>query len=72
MQEKALQQVPYVIQSCEIPVSDPSSQSQYHVSVRVKTEEKRMEAYKNSELLCYFFLLLVAGSWTGAWLGKWG
>ncbi|NXX47757.1 IL3RB protein, partial [Tricholaema leucomelas] len=51
VQEKALHQVPYVIQSCEIPVSNPSSQSQYHVSVRVKMEEKRMEAYKNIKVL---------------------
>ncbi|NXG53677.1 IL3RB protein, partial [Psilopogon haemacephalus] len=51
VKEKALHQVPYVIQSCEIPVSNSSSQSQYHVSVRVKAEEKRIVAYKNSELL---------------------
>ncbi|KAM6301671.1 cytokine receptor common subunit beta-like [Podargus strigoides] len=31
--EKALPHVPYVVQSCEIPVSNSSSQSQYHVSV---------------------------------------
>ncbi|NWQ92584.1 IL3RB protein, partial [Burhinus bistriatus] len=49
--EKALPHVPYVVQSCEIPVSNCSSQSQYHVSVRVKTEEKQIEAYKNSGLL---------------------
>ncbi|KFO06610.1 Cytokine receptor common subunit beta, partial [Balearica regulorum gibbericeps] len=49
--EKALPHVPYVLQSCEIPVSNYSSQSQYHVSVRAKTEEKLIEAYKNSELL---------------------
>ncbi|NXP75609.1 IL3RB protein, partial [Ramphastos sulfuratus] len=49
--EKALHQVPYVIQSCEIPVSNSSSQSQYHVSVRVKTEEKKMKAYKNIKVL---------------------
>ncbi|KAM6092749.1 cytokine receptor common subunit beta-like isoform 1-T2 [Theristicus caerulescens] len=45
--EKALPHIPYVVQSCEIPVSNPSSQSQYHVSVRPKTEEKLVEAYKN-------------------------
>ncbi|NXW36507.1 IL3RB protein, partial [Phaetusa simplex] len=49
--EKALPHVPYVIQSCEIPVNNSSSQSQYHVSVKAKTEEKKIEAYKNSELL---------------------
>lgn len=52
VQEKSLPHVPYVVQSCEIPVSNSSSQSQYHVSVQVKTEEKLIEAYKNSELLC--------------------
>ncbi|KAM6092751.1 cytokine receptor common subunit beta-like [Theristicus caerulescens] len=45
--EKALPHIPYVVQSCEIPVSNPSSQSQYHVSVRPKTEEKLVEAHKN-------------------------
>jgi len=54
--EKALPHIPYVVQSCEIPVSNSSSQSQYHVSVRAKKEEKLIEAYKNSELL-YFVLL---------------
>ncbi|XP_009900891.2 cytokine receptor common subunit beta [Dryobates pubescens] len=49
--EKALHQVPYVIQSCEIPVNNSSSQSQYHVSVRAKTEEKRIMAYKNIKVL---------------------
>ncbi|NXJ65483.1 IL3RB protein, partial [Rostratula benghalensis] len=49
--EKALPHVPYVVQSCEVPVTNSSSQSQYHVSVRAKTEEKVIEAYKNSELL---------------------
>ncbi|NXT82271.1 IL3RB protein, partial [Zapornia atra] len=49
--EKALPHIPYVLQSCEIPVSSPSSQSQYHVSVRAKIEEKMIESYKNSELL---------------------
>lgn len=45
--EKALPHVPYVVQSCDIPVRKPSSQSQYHVSVRAKTEEKWIEAHKN-------------------------
>ncbi|NXK49799.1 IL3RB protein, partial [Chauna torquata] len=49
--EKALSHVPYVVQSCEIPVSNTSSQSQYHVSVRTKTEEKLIEAYKNIKVL---------------------
>ncbi|NWV71168.1 IL3RB protein, partial [Malurus elegans] len=49
--EKALPHVPYVVQSCEIPVSNSSSQSQYHVSVRAKTEEKLIEAYKNIQVL---------------------
>nr|XP_013026422.1 unnamed protein product [Anser cygnoides domesticus] len=49
--EKALPHIPYVVQSCAIPVSNISSQSRYHVSVRTKTEEKLIEAYKNSELL---------------------
>ncbi|NXF41785.1 IL3RB protein, partial [Nyctibius bracteatus] len=49
--EKALPHIPYVVQSCEIPVSNPGSQSQYHVSVRANTEEKLIEAYKNSEFL---------------------
>ncbi|NXW86488.1 IL3RB protein, partial [Alopecoenas beccarii] len=51
VQEKSLPNVPYVVQSCEIPVSNSSSQSPYHVSVQVKTEEKLIEAYKNSKLL---------------------
>ncbi|NWZ54525.1 IL3RB protein, partial [Haliaeetus albicilla] len=49
--EKALPHVLYVVQSCEIPVSNSSSQSQYHVSVRAKTEEKLIEAYKNIKVL---------------------
>ncbi|KAM6290352.1 LOW QUALITY PROTEIN: cytokine receptor common subunit beta-like [Porphyrio hochstetteri] len=49
--EKALPHIPYVLQSCEIPVSSPSSQSQYHVSVRAKTEEKIFESYKNIKVL---------------------
>ncbi|NWT36052.1 IL3RB protein, partial [Chroicocephalus maculipennis] len=49
--EKALPHVPYVIQSCEIPVNNSSSQSQYHVSVQAKTEEKIIEAYKNIKVL---------------------
>lgn len=52
MYEKNLPHVPYVVQSCGIPVSNISSRSQYQVSVRTKTEEKLIEAYKNSELLC--------------------
>ncbi|KAM7131199.1 cytokine receptor common subunit beta-like [Ciconia maguari] len=49
--EKALPHVPYVVQSCEIPVSNSSSQSQYHVSVRAKMEEKLIKAYKNIKVL---------------------
>ncbi|NXF38445.1 IL3RB protein, partial [Nyctibius bracteatus] len=49
--EKALPHIPYVVQSCEIPVSNPGSQSQYHVSVRANTEEKLIEAYKNIKVL---------------------
>ncbi|NWW97270.1 IL3RB protein, partial [Rhynochetos jubatus] len=49
--EKALPHIPYVVQSCDIPVSNLSSQSRYLVSVRAKTEEKWIETYKNSELL---------------------
>ncbi|NXF25459.1 IL3RB protein, partial [Rhodinocichla rosea] len=49
--EKTLSHTPYVVQSCEIPVSNSSSQSQYHVSVRAKTEEKMIEAYKNIQVL---------------------
>ncbi|NWX70482.1 IL3RB protein, partial [Alca torda] len=45
--EKALPHVRYVIQSCEIPVNKSSSQSQYHVSVRAKTEEKLIKAFEN-------------------------
>ncbi|NXN52206.1 IL3RB protein, partial [Rynchops niger] len=45
--EKALPHVPYVIQSCEIPVNNSSSQSQYHVSARAKTEEKMIKAHEN-------------------------
>lgn len=71
MHEKALPHVPYVLQSCEIPVSNFSSQSHYHVLVRTKTEEKLIKAYKNSELLCCFLLLLVV-SRTDAWLSNWG
>ncbi|XP_054064913.1 cytokine receptor common subunit beta-like isoform X1 [Rissa tridactyla] len=51
VREKALPHVPYVIQSCEIPVNNSSSQSQYHVSVQAKTEEKIIEAYKNIKVL---------------------
>ncbi|NWI35144.1 IL3RB protein, partial [Sula dactylatra] len=49
--EKALPHARYVVQSCEIPVSNSSSQSQYYVSVRAKTEEKQIEAYKNIKVL---------------------
>ncbi|NXS95528.1 IL3RB protein, partial [Jacana jacana] len=49
--EKALPHVPYVVQSCEIPVNSFSGQSRYHVSVRAKTEEKVIEAYKNIKVL---------------------
>ncbi|NXC56968.1 IL3RB protein, partial [Aleadryas rufinucha] len=49
--EKTLPHTSYVVQSCEIPVSNSSSQSQYHVSVRAKTEEKVIEAYKNIQVL---------------------
>ncbi|NXA28350.1 IL3RB protein, partial [Ibidorhyncha struthersii] len=49
--EKPLPHIPYVVQSCEIPVSNSSSQSRYHVSVRAKTEEKLIEAYKNIKVL---------------------
>ncbi|NXT05417.1 IL3RB protein, partial [Prunella fulvescens] len=49
--EKTLPHTPYVVQSCEIPVSNSSSQSQYHVSVRPKTEDKLIEAYKNIQVL---------------------
>ncbi|NXE85471.1 IL3RB protein, partial [Cochlearius cochlearius] len=49
--EKALPHIPYVVQSCEIPVSNASSQSQYNVSVRAKTEEKLIKAYKNIKVL---------------------
>ncbi|NWU97493.1 IL3RB protein, partial [Upupa epops] len=49
--EEAWPHIPYVVQSCEIPVSNSSSQSQYNVSVRAKTEEKLIEAYKNIKVL---------------------
>ncbi|KFP10207.1 Cytokine receptor common subunit beta, partial [Egretta garzetta] len=49
--EKALPHVPYVVQSCEIPVSNASHQSQYNVSVRAKMEEKMINAYKNIKVL---------------------
>ncbi|XP_053910131.1 cytokine receptor common subunit beta [Cuculus canorus] len=49
--EKALPHTPHVVQSCEIPVTNSSSQSHYHVSVRAKTEEKVIEAYKNIKVL---------------------
>ncbi|NWW86402.1 IL3RB protein, partial [Rhynochetos jubatus] len=49
--EKALPHIPYVVQSCDIPVSNLSSQSRYLVSVRAKTEEKWIETYKNIKVL---------------------
>ncbi|NXG09250.1 IL3RB protein, partial [Sakesphorus luctuosus] len=49
--EKTLPHVPYVVQSCEIPVSNSSSKSQYNVSVRAKVEEKVIESYKNIQVL---------------------
>ncbi|NWH63829.1 IL3RB protein, partial [Geococcyx californianus] len=49
--ENALPHIPYVVQSCEIPVTNSSSQSQYHVSVRAKMEEKVIEGYKNIKVL---------------------
>ncbi|NXN96644.1 IL3RB protein, partial [Rhinopomastus cyanomelas] len=49
--EEALPHIPYVVQSCEIPVCNSSSQSQYNVAVRAKTEEKLIEAYKNIKVL---------------------
>ncbi|XP_050179698.1 neutrophil cytosol factor 4 isoform X1 [Myiozetetes cayanensis] len=49
--EKSLPHIPYVVQSCEILVSNSSSQSQYSVSVRPKMEEKLIETYKNIQVL---------------------
>ncbi|KFW96086.1 Cytokine receptor common subunit beta, partial [Phalacrocorax carbo] len=49
--ETALPHIPYVVQSCEIPVSNSSSQRQYYVFVRTKTEEKQFEAYKTIKVL---------------------
>ncbi|KAM9203232.1 cytokine receptor common subunit beta-like [Mergus octosetaceus] len=49
--EKALPHIPYVVQSCAIPVSNISSQSWYHVSVQTKTEDKLIEAYSNIKVL---------------------
>ncbi|XP_027519541.1 cytokine receptor common subunit beta isoform X1 [Corapipo altera] len=49
--EKTLPHIPYVVQSCEILVSNSSSQSQYNVSVRAKMEEKLIESYKNIQVL---------------------
>ncbi|NXI42032.1 IL3RB protein, partial [Galbula dea] len=51
VQEKALPHIPYVVQSCEIPVSNSSSHTQYHVSVRAKMEEKLIKAYKHIKVL---------------------
>ncbi|XP_068798886.1 cytokine receptor common subunit beta isoform X2 [Struthio camelus] len=49
--EEILPHAPYVVQSCEITVTNTSSQSQYHVAVRTKTEEKLIEAYRNIKVL---------------------
>ncbi|XP_059329163.1 cytokine receptor common subunit beta [Ammospiza nelsoni] len=49
--ENTLPNTLYVVQNCEIPVSNSSSQSLYHVSVRAKTEEKMIEAHKNIQVL---------------------
>ncbi|NXX93564.1 IL3RB protein, partial [Centropus bengalensis] len=49
--EKAFLHIPYVVQSCEIPVNNSSMKNQYQVSVRAKTEEKVIEAYKNIKVL---------------------
>ncbi|KAM8820033.1 cytokine receptor common subunit beta-like [Eudromia elegans] len=51
VREKTLPHAPYVVQSCEITVTNTSAQSQYHVAVRTKTEEKLIEAYKNIRVL---------------------
>ncbi|NXC31121.1 IL3RB protein, partial [Campylorhamphus procurvoides] len=48
--EKTLSHIPYVVQSCEIPVRNSSSKSQYNVSVRPKTEEKVIESYRNIQV----------------------
>lgn len=71
MHEKTLPHTSYVVQSCEIPVNNSSNQSQYHVSVRAKTEEKLIEAHKNSEFLCSFLLFLLV-SWRDACLSNCG
>ncbi|NXP23389.1 IL3RB protein, partial [Scytalopus superciliaris] len=49
--EKTLPHVPYVVQSCEIPVTNSSSKSHYNVSVRAKTEEKVIASHKNIQVL---------------------
>ncbi|NXF02612.1 IL3RB protein, partial [Smithornis capensis] len=49
--EKSLLHVPYVVQSCEILVGNSSSQTQYSVFVRAKTEEKLVKTYKNIKVL---------------------
>ncbi|NXJ88054.1 IL3RB protein, partial [Corythaixoides concolor] len=49
--EKALPHIPYVLQSCEILVRNTSSQSQFQVSARAKTEEKMIKGYKNIKVL---------------------
>ncbi|KAM8820034.1 LOW QUALITY PROTEIN: cytokine receptor common subunit beta-like [Eudromia elegans] len=51
VREKTLPHAPYVVQSCEITVTNTSAQSQYHVAVQTKTEEKLIEAYKNIRML---------------------
>ncbi|NXU47372.1 IL3RB protein, partial [Turnix velox] len=49
--EETLPHVPYVVQSCEIPVTNFSSQTQYHVSIQAKTEEKVFKSHKNIKVL---------------------
>ncbi|XP_014819694.1 PREDICTED: cytokine receptor common subunit beta-like [Calidris pugnax] len=49
--EQTLPHVPYVVQSCTIPVNNSSSQRRYRVSVRAKTEEKLTESHKNIKVL---------------------
>ncbi|XP_039581480.1 cytokine receptor common subunit beta [Passer montanus] len=49
--EKTLPHTPYVVQSCEISVNNSIIQSQYHVSVWAKTQDKLIEAYKNIQVL---------------------
>uniref|UniRef100_A0A8C8VLX5 Colony stimulating factor 2 receptor subunit beta n=1 Tax=Pelusios castaneus TaxID=367368 RepID=A0A8C8VLX5_9SAUR len=47
VQEEKLPHSLYLLQSCEINVTDPSQLSQYFITVRPKKEEKLIEAYKN-------------------------